>query len=364
VHKSLLGPLWDAVEKARPDCAFLYITHDLDFAVTRPAAAKYFIRSYSHEPQSWDIAELPRDTGLPDEVVAEIVGSRKPILFVEGDRGSLDVTIYRHQYAGFTIVPIGSCEAVIHSVASYKHSGALHWLDAKGLIDADHRSPEDVAALGAQNVHVLPVAEVENLLLLPEVFAALAEAQDVQPSERLKRLTEKVLQTATRQVETVSVRYTARKLDERLKQVAREASDLPTLQANYRKELAGIDLASIFDEFKKKFEQAIKAGELETVLRLFDNKTLLSHAAAALGLKNTNEPMERVERLLGDNEKGLKLRQALAKHLPTIAAAIDPRDYKVLSSRPGRLPRCHKKRIVASVPCRRRDLREQVIAER
>jgi AAA domain, putative AbiEii toxin, Type IV TA system len=156
VHKAILGPLWDAIEKARPDCGFLYITHDLDFAATRPAAAKYFIRAYTHNPQSWEIAELPTDTGLPDQLVAEIVGSRKPILFVEGDRGSLDVTFYRHQYVDFTIVPIGGCDAVIHSVATYKNSGALHWLDAKGLIDADHRSAAVLAELEATHVYCCP----------------------------------------------------------------------------------------------------------------------------------------------------------------------------------------------------------------
>jgi len=31
VHKAVLGPLWSAIERARPDCAFIYITHESRF---------------------------------------------------------------------------------------------------------------------------------------------------------------------------------------------------------------------------------------------------------------------------------------------------------------------------------------------
>jgi hypothetical protein len=323
VHKAILGPLWDAIEKARPDCGFLYISHDLDFAVTRSAAAKYFIRAYIHDPQSWEIAELPKDTGLPDHLVAEIVGSRKPILFVEGERGSLDVTFYRHQYAGFTVVPIGACDAVIHSVSTYKNSGELHWLEARGLIDADHRSAESIAELQTKRVHVLPVAEVENLLLLPDVLSALAEEFALDPADTLTKLTDKVLHVAERDAEIVSVRYASRRLDERLKRIDNAAKDLPSLEASYRRELSDIDPAGMYSEFKAIFEKAIADRDLELVLKLFDNKTLPSLAATALGLRdNAKGLMERVERLLGDPKKGVKLQAALAKYLPVIAVPM------------------------------------------
>ena len=35
LHKSILVRLWDAIEAARQDCMFFYITHSLDFASTR-----------------------------------------------------------------------------------------------------------------------------------------------------------------------------------------------------------------------------------------------------------------------------------------------------------------------------------------
>ena len=38
LHPSLMGYLWDALEKVRPDCLFIYITHDVDFVTSRRAS--------------------------------------------------------------------------------------------------------------------------------------------------------------------------------------------------------------------------------------------------------------------------------------------------------------------------------------
>jgi hypothetical protein len=318
IHKAIIGPLWDAIEKARPDCGFVYITHDLDFAVNRTASAKYFIRAYSHQPAQWEIEALPEDIGLPEHVVAELVGSRKPVLFVEGERGSLDVTIYRHQYANFTVVPIGSCEAVIHSVASYKNSAALHWLGARGVIDGDHRDPDAVASLTSQGIYVLPVAEVENLLLLPSVFIVLAELFLCgDPASVLEDLKNRIMQEANKNLDLVSTRYTVRQLDQRLKRVDVKAKDLTTLTSLYQTEIGTIDPSTIFNDFKTKLQTSITNNDLPAVLALYDNKGLLAQAATILGLKDQKQLMEKVTRVLGSDD-GLKLSEELTKVLPLI----------------------------------------------
>lgn len=317
IHKAIVGPLWDAIEKARPDCGLIYITHDLDFAVSRTSSVKYFIRAYDHQASKWEIEALPEDTGLPEYVVAELVGSRKPVLFVEGERGSLDVTIYRHQYANFTIVPIGSCEAVIHSVASYQNSAALHWLGARGLIDRDHRDGAEISFLQSQHVHVLPVAEVENLLLLPSIFAVLADLLLCDPSSSAAKLKSIVMQEAAVNLDLVSAHHTIRQLDRHLKRVEVKAKDLATLKSVYGTEIATIDPSKIFTDFKTELQASIANDDLPAVLALYDNKGLLARAAAILGLKDQKQLMAKVSRLLG-SDAGLGLRNELTKVLPTI----------------------------------------------
>ncbi len=318
IHKAILGPLWDAIEKARPDCGFIYITHDLDFAVARTASLKYFIRSYDFLTSQWDLEELPEDTGLPEHVVAGLLGSRKPVLFVEGEQGSLDLSVYRHQYSGFTIMPIGSCEAVIHSVSSYRASASLHWVGVRGIVDADHRDASDVAFLKTLDVDVLPVAEIENILLLPDVFTALAEALLCDPTMALQQLHILVMNDATANMDQVSARHTIRQLDQRLKRVEVNAKDLVTLTTVYSREIGAIDPAQIFADFKAKLQQSINDNDLAAVLALYDNKGLMGQAASLLGLKNKQQLMEKVIRLLG-GDGGSKLRCELTKVLPEIA---------------------------------------------
>ena len=324
IHKAILSSLWDTIEKARPDCSFLYITHDFDFAATHSASQKFFLRSYVHSSSKWDIGAIPEDTGLPEQVVVELLGSRKPMLFVEGELGSIDLTIYRSLYTSFTIVPMGSCDQVIHSVKSYDVSSTLHWLDVRGLVDADHRTTSDIAYLAERKISVLPVAEAENILLLPRVFLALARALAcIEPNALLEELTTKVVEQVTANADRVSARHTVRQLDRRLKKVEVTAKDLLTLNAEYNNQLATIAPANIFTSFKDELIAEAQARNLPRLLEMYENKGVLSIAASLLGIKDQRRLIEKVGRLLG-NSQGDELKNELISALPNFAATTLP----------------------------------------
>jgi hypothetical protein len=145
INKAILAKLWDEIESARPDCGFLYITHDVEFASSRHAATKYALRSYRKEPaEAWDIEFVPEGADIPDDVVATIIGSRRPVLFVEGDGGSLDSSLYRRVYDEFTVIPVGSCEQVIHTVASFIARAELPTLGRVGINDDNVRTTTEI----------------------------------------------------------------------------------------------------------------------------------------------------------------------------------------------------------------------------
>jgi hypothetical protein len=322
VHKAIINKVWDAIEAERPDCAFVYFTHDLDFASRRAAIAKYFLRSFDRisGKDIWEIEAFPNDSGLPEHVISEIVGSRRPILFVEGTGNSLDITTYRELYNDFTVIPIGNCESVIHAVESFRKNMPLHSIGAKGLVDADSRSAEEIALLAKLDVHVLPVAEIENVFLLPKVFAALAFALYHTPektAEMLRSLTDKVVLRASERIEEISVRHTIRRLDSSLKRVGVTAKDLPTLTATYSREIAAVDPAATYAEMKDRMQKDIASRDLPMLLSVYDNKGLFAEAAVILGLRGKEELQNLISRLLPSPE-GLTLRTALASEIPTI----------------------------------------------
>ncbi|TRZ78477.1 DUF4435 domain-containing protein [bacterium] len=173
LHKSLMVRLWSKLEVQRKDCIFVYITHDLDFAVNKPISKRIWMQDYKNN--KWEWKELTPNEVIPENLYLEILGSRKSILFVEGDKGSLDVQMYQSFYGNFTIIPRESCEKVIESVKGLRNNADLHGKKVFGLIDRDFRPEEQISSLEKNNVFCLGLNKVENLFLIPEIIELVCE---------------------------------------------------------------------------------------------------------------------------------------------------------------------------------------------
>lgn len=320
IHKAILALLWDAIEAERKDCAFVYISHDLDFVTARPAATKLLVRSFV-PPAQWEIEPLPANTELPERVISELIGSRQPILFVEGERGSADTTIYRAVYPTHLVQPIGNCDAVIHAVATFGTNTSLHRVGkVQGCIDADARTADEKDGLLKQSVHVLPVSEIENVLLLPQIFSLISKAlhfEKATTDNQVTALANEIIGLLAKDMEPVSVRYAIRRLDAALKTLAPKASSIANLVNKYQSSIANIDPKTIAECYKAELEAVIKSNDLAKALALYDNKGLLSVGARHLGLKGRDELIEFVGRLIG-SEDGKEVLQALKSTLPSI----------------------------------------------
>ena len=80
LHRSIMNNLWEAIEKERTDCLFIYITHDTQFAANHREAKKIWVKSFDGE--IWDWEEI-KTSVLPEQLLLDILGNRKPVLFVE-----------------------------------------------------------------------------------------------------------------------------------------------------------------------------------------------------------------------------------------------------------------------------------------
>jgi hypothetical protein len=143
LHKSICCKLWDLLENERKDCAFIYLTHDIDFAVSRVDSLKIWAKSYEGN-NSWDYEIIDTISALPSDIFLEILGSRKPVLFIEGEKSSIDYFLYSSVFKDFTIKSIGSCEKVIDSTKTFNDLNGFHHIEAYGLIDRDTRTDEEI----------------------------------------------------------------------------------------------------------------------------------------------------------------------------------------------------------------------------
>lgn len=318
IHPSLSSILWDTLESERPDLAFAYVTHDVEFAASRVLAKKYFVRSIL-AGTFWDIQEIPEDTGLPQEVVIELLGNRKPVLFVEGEAGSIDTLIYRSVFPLMQVEPRGSCDAVIQSVASFKANSTLHRLGAVfGCVDADHRSRSMEMALEAKGVYPLCVAEIENVFLLPDVFLALADALAIpkkQAAAALASLQENVFKRAEIEHDAVVGRFISREIDRQLKVVTVDKRDLSKIKVSFDAAIASIDVERQISEFSAFFKKLIADREYERLLWAFDQKGMLGLAAAELSLGSGKNLVQQAARFAVDSRHAA-FKQALLAQLP------------------------------------------------
>ena len=106
------------------------------------------------------------------------MGSRKRILFVEGDDSkSLDSQLYRALYPSISVLPKGSCAEVIKAVKGLRGSESLHRVEAFGLIDRDNRPLDEVEKLADEYIYALDVHSVEALYFCSDSISAVAQHQ-------------------------------------------------------------------------------------------------------------------------------------------------------------------------------------------
>lgn len=291
VHRSIMARLWDELEAARQDCAFVYITHDLEFAAAR-TAQKFVIHAYDPAPR-WTIETIPQNTGFSEELTTLILGARRPILFIEGRDTSLDLSLYRACYPEWTVIPRGSCEEVLHSVVTMRRNKDLTRVTCAGLVDADDYQPNEAEALATNGIAILPVSEIENLFALPSISRAILEHEGFAGDAAQARLDEiknnifKMLSNPAT-VESVVLRHCKRRIDRALKRVdlsgAENEADLST---EFSKGIAAVDIQQIANTRRRQIQEAVAAEDLPALLALFDNKGVL--AVAASKLKSTSK---------------------------------------------------------------------------
>ena len=186
LHRSISQPFLSALFNLRPDCAFIISTHEIALPIANPKAQVLILRSCQWRDDqcvAWDAkviepnSQLPEHARLTEELKRGILGSRKRILFVEGDSNSLDLQLYDRLFPNLTVIPKGNCENVINAVLGLRKSQEFHDVEVFGLIDGDNREPEEVDKLAENNIFALEVYSVEALYYYSEVIAAVAHQQ-------------------------------------------------------------------------------------------------------------------------------------------------------------------------------------------
>lgn len=288
LHKSVQAPLWDQIEQARPDCFFVYLTHDVDFASAMEDATKIWLRSYDGEKWDWD--SIKQDGSIPEDLLLEVLGSRKPVVFVEGVVGSFDSALYAAILNNYLIIPVGSCSQVIQSVKALKSNTQLHHLNVFGIIDRDRRVPLEIEKLEQDSIFVLSVAEVENLFCTKEILELVSNRLERNSEADFQSVSSAIFSRLKDELEVQAslraageIKFKLNMFNEKVRGAAGLASALHSLTTE-------IDVNAIYSQSLAEFNDVLSTKDFDRLLAIYNRKSLSAQASSALGLANGSLP--------------------------------------------------------------------------
>lgn len=332
MHSRLAVQFWDEAEKLRPDCRFVYVTHDLSFALSRRRATFLIARSN-------DTAEPLLVDGLPSSIAAEVLGAAtlpfyaKRIFFFEGEPGKGFASEFFSAWFDDDetfAMPCGDRDSVCAAVSGLKTVGVVA-AEVIGLIDRDFYS-DDVLGAVTNGVTVLPLHEIESVLCDQKAVASVTEHFGKDPAgvweEFLDRVRKEFRGQTLNSVVARRVRSRVGDLLDGAFDGAQIVADLTQTGENHGKTLSALNLpartTTMFAEESKRVADALAEGGRE-FLAILPGKHLLSILAGVLGLRNTTELTNMVVRSLNRKQLkkddpllalGAKVETALLAYLP------------------------------------------------
>lgn len=319
LHPSLQQPFWDSVEALRPDCRFVYTTHDLDFTSTRQRDILLWVRGYNQANQGWDYTILPRGAGISDEIYMAIIGSRKPILFIEGDAAhSIDAKLYPLVFRNFTIKSLGSCDKVIESTRTFNDQKALHHLESRGIVDRDRRDDGEVSYLRGKNIFVPDVAEIENILMLEEVVRTVASVNGRDENKVFRAVKKSIIGMFShdlRQQAMLHTRHrTKRLMERRVDGKFNNINDFEKHLAGLAKEL---NPRGVYEKLCRDFSAWVAREDYAAILKVYNQKSMLpgSNVSQLCGLSGSKEAYidSIISILRRDNKASQRIRNAIIR---------------------------------------------------
>ena len=317
LHKSILVRLWDAIENSRPDCVFLYITHDLDFASSRINSQIIWVKRFLEE-NNWNYDLLDDDNS--DSLKLEIMGNRQKVLLVEGTSGkSIDKKLYSKVYREYNVIPMESCNAVIQTTKAYNKTQNLHYVEVKGVIDRDRRDEDEILRLKEENVFVPEVSEIENLFLLPDVIKIVAQKLDKREIEQIiLEVQDKTFEFLENNIDEQAMLFTKQKIQNWIMQkINKPTSTIDEYKTNLDNLISTTDIQSIYDEEKQRMSKIIADKDYLEALRTINNKGLLTYTKLPnqFGWKKGYYIDYILLLLENDDESGNQLKQIFRQHI-------------------------------------------------
>lgn len=197
LNAAVYNELWDLLISERHDCQFIFASHNMDFVQSRTNASYMWCKKFE-APYDLDYQVLEDSQEMPLSLLTEVSGTRKPILFCEGTKTSIDYQIYSKLFSEFCFVkPVQGHKQVIQHTKAYNDLQHIHGNIAYGIIDYDWMEEIRIEKYKRKNIFVIPFNEIEMLLVDEAIVKSVLESEEQDKEQKFNRLQKVIIDSCT-----------------------------------------------------------------------------------------------------------------------------------------------------------------------
>ena len=275
-NTALLNELFIQLENTRKDIIFIYCTHNIDFIELRNNVKLIYLENY--DGSNWCTKEIDSFEDISMEEFINIVGTKKPILFIESEKDKLDYKFYSNLFINYKIIPVSSCDRVINNCKLLNNKNSLNFnRKSFGIIDNDFRSKEESKKYLRDNIFILDYSEIENMLLSSTILNYICNKYTLQ--DKIDSFKNSVIDLAIQSKNGIIQDYINKvfyrmqnkehlQYDGNIKELNNKIIEM--YQDNTTHFLANLD------NFIKRLEKALEDRDYDTIIKFYPNKGFLS----------------------------------------------------------------------------------------
>ena len=214
LNAAVYNELWDLLISQRSDCQFIFASHIMDFVQSRTNASYIWCKKFE-APYDLEYQILEGTQEMPLSLLTEVSGTKKPILFCEGTKTSIDYQIYSKLFSEWCFVkPVQGHKQVIQYTRAYNKLQYLHGNIAYGIIDNDWMEETRIENYKQKNVFVLTFNEIEMLLVDESIVKSILSSDEQDKEEKLNEFQKAIKSYCVKNKDKIISIALKKKLDE------------------------------------------------------------------------------------------------------------------------------------------------------
>lgn len=275
LNAAVYNELWDLLISERHDCQFIFASHNMDFVQSRTNATYIWCKKFE-APYNLEYQKLDDSLNLPLNLLTEVSGTKKPILFCEGTKTSIDYQIYSKLFSEFCFVkPVQGHKQVIQHTKAYNNLQLLHGNTAYGIIDNDWMNESSIQEQKEQNIFVLPFNEVEMMLVDEAVVKSCLPFDDDKDKQRkYENLQQSIIESCKEKKDKIISLALKKRVDEFLEGncIQNNKPSKEDVEEFFKSLVDEFDVSSTVDNITSIVEASLDSSDFSAILKICNLK--------------------------------------------------------------------------------------------